>query len=99
MNIPTVWTSEIWRRAAAPAIPSVREVDGHLVSDATTHHADYVGLDRWVVDFLPGRQFTRQQARAALRIVVAPDRLEVPDWAAQLGMTVAEVRGYAGVAR
>ncbi|MEU4345356.1 hypothetical protein AB0H00_29585 [Nocardia sp. NPDC023852] len=62
-----------------------------MVSDATAHHADYVGQDRWVVDYLPGRQLTREQARAAMRIAVAPDRFEVDAWAATLGMTAAEV--------
>ncbi|MEV6562927.1 hypothetical protein AB0M22_44920 [Nocardia sp. NPDC051756] len=99
MNIPDIWTRETWRRAAAPTIPAVQVIDGHMVSEATTHHADYVGADRWVVDFLPGRQLSVDQARAALRIAVAPDRCEVDRWAASLGMTAAEVRGYAGVTR
>jgi hypothetical protein len=98
MRIPTVWTREVWARAmAAPSIPQVRAVSGHLVSSATAHHADYVGDDRWAVDFLPGRQLTLEQATAAMRIAVAPDRLEVDRWAALLGMTAAEVRGYAEV--
>ncbi|MFB7837794.1 hypothetical protein ACWIGW_45450 [Nocardia brasiliensis] len=97
MNIPTVWTRETWRRAASPAIPSVQVINGHMVSEATAHHADYVGQDRWHVDFLPGRQLTWEQARAAMRIAVAPDQLEVDRWAASLGMTAAEVRGYVAV--
>jgi hypothetical protein len=41
MNIPAVWTRATWRReAAAPAIPSVYEVEGHMVSEETAHHAD-----------------------------------------------------------
>ncbi|MFD0366352.1 hypothetical protein ACFQZZ_33385 [Nocardia sp. GCM10030253] len=95
MNIPDVWTRETWRRAATPTIPAVQVVDGHMVSDATAHHADYVGEDRWHVDFLPGRHLTREQARAAMRIAVAPDRLEVDRWAAAIGMTASEARGYA----
>ncbi|MEU4345432.1 hypothetical protein AB0H00_29975 [Nocardia sp. NPDC023852] len=94
MQIPDVWTREVWRRAAAPAIPVVREIDGHMVSEATVHHADYVGQDRWVVDFLPGRQLSVAQARAAMRIAVAPDRLEVQRWAALLGLTATEARGF-----
>lgn len=95
MNIPSTWSREIWRRAATPAIPAVRVVDGHMVSDATAHHADYVGDERWVVDFLPGRQLTQAQAKAAMQIAVAPEQLEVQRWAAALGMTAAEARGYA----
>lgn len=98
MQLPEIWTRELWARAAAPAIPSVREVNGQMISDETSHHADYVGQDRWVVDFLPGRQLTREQAQAAMRIAVAPDRFEVTKWAAALGMTAAEARGYAGLA-
>ena len=93
------WTREMWARAAAPAIPLVQAVSGHLVSSATQHHADYVGDDLWAVDFLPGRQLTLTQATAAMRIAVAPDRLEVGQWAAQLGLTAAEACGYAGVTR
>ncbi|MGW5142689.1 hypothetical protein ACWEPH_26830 [Nocardia beijingensis] len=70
------------------------ETAGHMVSEATAHHADYVGQDRWVVDFLPGRQLTREQARAAMRIAVAPDRIEVERWA---GLTAAEARGFAAL--
>jgi len=98
MNIPTTWSREIWRRAATPVIPLVRVIDGHMTSEATTHHADYVGDDRWVVDFLPGRQLTTDQARAAMKIAVAPEQLEVQRWAAALGMTAAEVLGYARLA-
>jgi hypothetical protein len=97
MKLPEIWTREVWARAVAPAIPLVREVDGRMVSDATAHHADYVGQDRWHVDFLPGRQLSREQARAAMRIAVAPERIEVHTWAGSLGMTAAEARGYAGV--
>lgn len=98
MQIPAVWTPEIWRRAAAPAIPVVRVVGGRMTSESTKHRADYVGQDRWVVDFLPGRQLTRDQARAAMQIAVAPDRLEVDRWAARLGMTAGEARGYLAMA-
>ncbi|MEV0048480.1 hypothetical protein AB0H60_34130 [Nocardia rhamnosiphila] len=68
-----------------------------MTSDATPHHADYVGDGRWVVDYLPGRQLTKEQARAAMKIAIAPERLEVERWAKQLGMTPAEVRGYAAM--
>ncbi|MBF6411443.1 hypothetical protein IU439_30850 [Nocardia farcinica] len=103
MRIPEVWTPEVWRRAAAPTIPAVVEADGHLVSEATEHHADYVGQGWWVVDFLPGRQLSEEQARAAMRIAVAPQQLEVERWAAKLGLTAAEARAFVampvGVAR
>ncbi|MBF6235081.1 hypothetical protein IU473_28010 [Nocardia farcinica] len=103
MRIPEVWTLEIWRRAASPAIPVVRVVEGHMVSEGTSHHADYVGQDRWVVDFLPGRQLSVEQAIAAMRIAIAPERPEVDRWAAALGLTAAEARAFVampvGVAR
>ncbi|WP_433635638.1 hypothetical protein [Nocardia sp. CA-120079] len=95
MKIPESWTRDIWRRAEAPTVPAVQVVGGHMVSEATSHHADYVGQGRWVVDFLPGRQLTADQARAAMRIATTPDQLEVDRWAAAIGMTAAEARGYA----
>lgn len=95
MTIPDTWSRAIWRRPAAPAIPSVQVTGGHMTSDGTRHHADYVGVDRWVVDYLPGRQLTREQATAAMRIAIAPERLEVERWAGQLGLTAAEARGFA----
>lgn len=97
MRIPEFWTPEIWRRAAVSTIPAVYIADGHMVSEATEHHADYVGQDRWVVDFLPGRQLTREQARSAMRIAVAPQQLEVERWAAVLGLTAAEARAFAAM--
>lgn len=95
MNLPTVWNR--WRSAAAPAIPSVEEAGGHMTSDQTSHRADYVGSDRWVVDFLPGRQLTREQARDAMRIAAAPDRVEVAQWASRLGLTATEARAFSTV--
>ncbi|MBH0780349.1 hypothetical protein [Nocardia bovistercoris] len=97
MIIPSVWDRATWRRAASPTIPAVIEAAGHLVSEATAHHADYVGQDLWVVDFLPGRTLTREQARAAMKIAVAPDRPEVQRWAGLLGLTAAEARGFAAL--
>lgn len=98
MKIPEIWTREVWARAAsAQAIPQVHAMHGHLVSDVTTHHADYVGQDVWVVDYLPGRQLTLEQATAAMRIAVAPERLEVDRWAGLLGLTASEARGCAAL--
>ncbi len=97
MSVPAIWSRDVWARAAAPAIPSVQEADGHLTSEATRHHADYVGDALWVVDWLPGRQLTRKQATAAMRIAIAPERLEVERWAAQLGLTAAEARAFAAL--
>lgn len=94
MNIPAVWTPEIWRRASTRTIPSVQVTDYRMSSEATPHHADCVGGDLWTVDFLRGRQLTREQARAAMRIAVAPDRPEVQRWAALLGLTAAEALGF-----
>lgn len=97
MRIPTAWTRETWRRAVAPAIPAVIETAGHLVSEATEHHADYVGQDRWVLDFLPGRTLTRAQAMAGMRIAVAPEHFEVGQWAGLLGLTGSEAVGFAAL--
>lgn len=94
MNIPATWSRDIWRRAAAPTIPAVYVADGHMVSEATEHHADAMGADRWVVDYLPGRHLTQDQARAAMKIAIAPDKPEVERWASSLGLTAAEALGY-----
>ncbi|MFI7531496.1 hypothetical protein [Nocardia salmonicida] len=94
MNIPQAWSRDIWRRAATPAIPAVQIADGRMTSYVTVHHADYVGHDLWVVDFLPGRTLTADQAKAAMKIAVAPEQLEVQRWAAVIGMTVPEALGY-----
>jgi len=97
MNIPSVWDRATWRRAATSTIPAVIEAAGHLVSEETDHHADYVGQDRWVLDYLPGRTLTRAQALAGMRIAIAPDRPEVERWANALGLTAAEARGFAAL--
>lgn len=94
MNIPSTWSRDIWRRAAAPTIPAVYVADGHMVSEATEHHADLMGSDCWVVDYLPGRHLTREQAKVALQIAIAPDKPEVERWSAALGLTSAEALGY-----
>lgn len=94
MNIPSTWSRETWRRAATPTIPAVYVADGHMVSEATEHHADSMGEGRWVVDYLPGRHLTQQQAKAALQIAIAPDLPEVERWSAALGLTAAEALGY-----
>lgn len=94
MNIPQTWSRDIWRRAAAPTTPSVNIADGHMVSEATEHHADSMGGDRWVVDFLPGRHLTREQAKVAMQIAIAPDKPEVERWSAAIGLTSAEALGY-----
>ena len=97
MDFLGTWTPEVWRRAASPTIPAVEVAKDHMSSEATEHRAAYVGQDRWVVDYLPGRQLTKEQARAAMQIAIAPGRLEVERWAKQLGMTPAEARGYAAM--
>lgn len=94
MQVPAIWTRDTWRRASTPTIPAVYTVAGHMVSEATPHHADYVGDERWVVSYLRGRQLTKEQARAAMNCAVAPDLPEVERWSARLGMTPAEVRAY-----
>ncbi|TCJ88107.1 hypothetical protein [Nocardia alba] len=94
MNIPTTRRRDIWRRAAAPTIPVVYVADGHMVSEVTAHHADVTVTGRWVVDYLPGRHLTREQAMAALQIAIAPDKPEVERWSATLGLTSAEALGY-----
>lgn len=99
MQIPHLWTRETWARAAAPAIPGVDSDGRHMTSPATAHHADYVGEGRWVVDWLPGRQFDAKSARTAMFIAIAPTWPEVERWAPVLGLTPAEARAFvAGVA-
>lgn len=38
-----------------------------MLSDVTTHQARYVGDEKWELSCIPGRQFTCDQAVAALR--------------------------------
>lgn len=94
MKIPETWTPDLWARAASPTLPEIREVKGHLVSDGTSHHADYVGDGRWVVDWLPGRQFEAKAAKTAMYIASAPGWPEVERWAPVLGLTPAEARAF-----
>jgi hypothetical protein len=93
VKLPTIWSRAEWARAAAPAIPSITVDHGVMRSDATGHRAMDVGDGRWVFTGLPGRQFTPDQAKAGMRLAVAPDRLEARDWATSLGLTVAEAVG------
>ncbi len=65
-----------------------------MVSEATDHHADYVGQDLWVVSWLRGRTLTQEQARAAMHIAVAPELPEAERWANRVGLTADEARGY-----
>ena len=99
MRTPTVWTREIWARATAPTLPGVDSDGQHMTSPATPHHADYVGDGKWVVDWLPGRQFDAKSAKTAMWIAIAPGWPEVERWAPVLGLTSIEARGLvAGVA-
>lgn len=94
MQIPHLWTRETWARAAAPALPGMDSDGRHMTSTATEHHADYVGDGRWVVSYLPGRQFDARTARTAMFIAIAPAWPEVERWAPQLGLTAAEARQF-----
>lgn len=93
MKLPKVWGSAEWARAAAPAIPSITVDHGVMRSEATGHRAMDVGDGMWAFTGLPGRQFTAEQARAGMRLAVAPDRLEADGWATALGLTVNEAVG------
>lgn len=95
MNVSAVWSRETWRRATTPTIPAVHVIDGHMVSEATAHSGLYVGEGSWVIDYLPGRQLSERQARAAMHIAVAPELPEVQRWASSLGLTAAEAVSYA----
>lgn len=94
IELPKTWTRDIWARAAAPALPAIEIDDRHMTSAATEHHADYVGDGRWVLDWLPGRQFDQETARTAMWIAAAPTWPEVERWAPRLGLTAAEARSY-----
>ncbi|MEV6769928.1 hypothetical protein AB0N05_15005 [Nocardia sp. NPDC051030] len=93
MKLPKVWGPAEWARAAAPAIPPITVDHGVMHSDATAHQARDVGDGKWVFTGLPGRQFTPGQAKAGMRLAVAPDRLEATTWAKSLGLTVNEAVG------
>ncbi|MEC3957528.1 hypothetical protein VMT65_31155 [Nocardia sp. CDC153] len=93
MNLPRNWGPAEWARAAAPAIPRISTDHGVMRSDATMHRAVDVGDGKWVFTGLPGRQFTPEQAKAGMRLAVAPDRLEAERWAKTLGLTVNEAVG------
>ncbi|MGA4786752.1 hypothetical protein [Nocardia sp. AB354] len=93
MKLPKVWGPAEWARAAAPAIPSIAVDQGVMRSEATEHRAMDVGDGKWAFTGLPGRQFTTEQARAGMRLAVAPDRLEAREWASSLGLTVNEAIG------
>ena len=96
MKMPELWSKEMWARAAAPAMPQVHVGRYLITSDATPHHARYMGgTHQWTVDWLPGRTLTEEQARAAMFIAVAPDRgSDVQQWAGKLDLTVGEALGY-----
>ncbi|MFE3229863.1 hypothetical protein [Nocardia sp. NPDC059228] len=96
MNLPKVWGPAEWARAAAPAIPLISVDHGVMRSEATAHRAMNVGDGKWVFTGLPGRQFTPEQAKAGMRLAVAPDRLEATGWAKTLGLTVNEAVGLIG---
>lgn len=93
MNIRSHWGPAEWRRAAAPAMPTVTVADGHMTSEATIHRADHVAEGKWRSDWLPGRWLNETQARNSVRIAVAPDRLEADGWAQSLGFTINEAVG------
>ncbi|GAB2666420.1 hypothetical protein [Nocardia goodfellowii] len=98
MKLPEKWGRAEWARAAAPAIPSIVVDHGVMCSDATQHQALDVGDGHWVFTGLPGRQFTSDQAKAGMRLAVAPDRLEAEGWAKSLGLTINEARGLINAA-
>ncbi|MEV5652927.1 hypothetical protein AB0L57_32150 [Nocardia sp. NPDC052254] len=93
MKLPKSWGPAEWARAAAPAIPSITVDHGVMRSEATEHRAMDVGDGKWAFTGLPGRQFTPDQARAGMRLAIAPDRLEAREWASSLGLTVNEALG------
>lgn len=94
MRTSSVWTRETWSRAAVSTLPGLDSDGRHLTSPATAHHADYVGDGKWVVDWLPGRQFDVKAAKAAMFIAIAPGWPEVERWAPVLGLTAAEARAF-----
>ena len=88
------WTRETWSRAAVSTLPGLDISGRHMTSPATAHHADYVGDGKWVVDWLPGRQFDAKAAKTAMFIAIAPGWPEVERWAPVLGLTPAEARAF-----
>lgn len=94
MKIPEIWTPAVWSRATASTLPGVDSDGRRMTSVATSHYADYVGDGRWVVDWLPGRQFEAKAAKVAMYIASAPGWPEVERWAPVLGLTPAEARQF-----
>jgi len=72
---------------------AVQVIGPLVVSDRTAHSARSVGLDGWVVSFLPGRTVNQRAAVGA--IVVAETVAELTAMAGMLGLTVREAVGLA----
>ncbi|MEV0294290.1 hypothetical protein [Nocardia sp. NPDC050710] len=68
-----------------------------MTSDLTPHRARSVGLESWVVSYLPGRTLTCAQAVAAMQVAeVVPTLLNsVGEFADEVGLTALEAVGMA----
>ncbi|WP_084655404.1 hypothetical protein [Nocardia altamirensis] len=73
---------------------AVHVISGSLItSDHTQHQAKSVGLDGWVVSFLPGRTLNLEQAAAAIQAAEAVEAVE--HLAHLIGLTTRETIGLA----
>ncbi len=66
-----------------------------MFSHLTEHRAKAVGQGDWVVDFLPGRTLSEEQALAAVH--AAEQLTALKSYAALLGLTALELVGMASV--
>ncbi|MEU4345357.1 hypothetical protein AB0H00_29590 [Nocardia sp. NPDC023852] len=91
--------TELLARTVSTRPASTVHVGRHVMSsEQTGHMARYVGDGRWAVDYLPGRQLTKEQAVNAMKVAVASShQREVGRWAASLGLTAAEAVGLAAM--
>ncbi|WP_433603742.1 hypothetical protein ACQPXH_33120 (plasmid) [Nocardia sp. CA-135953] len=94
MSTPTVL---IRSSVLAKPVATVHVGRHVMTSKSTPHSARYVGVGKWVVDYLPGRQLTKDEAITAMKIAAAPQRPEVGRWAATVGLTAAEAVGMAAM--
>ncbi|MFI9638135.1 hypothetical protein [Nocardia sp. NPDC051929] len=94
-------TQLLARAVSAPAVATVHVGRHVMSSEQTGHMARYAGNGRWTVDYLPGRQLTKDQALAAMKVAAVNSATgqerEIGRWAAALGLTTAEAVGLAAM--
>lgn len=94
INRTRIWTASQWGQVEGRA-GEVELVWSQMSCGLTRRRATYAGDGVWTVDYLPGRQLTKEQARAAMQIAAYPRSPEVVVWAAQLEMSASKARRLA----